>query len=97
MFITIILRRKCHGQSIGKIDSFFEDPFWVGVFEMVLDGKITVCECGITVAMPYIFVINRERKWYNWRNKLVDWRKIVMGIKEVMDVNFRGNIYCSKW
>ncbi len=57
---------------------------------MVLDGKITVCECGITVAMPYIFVINRERKWYNWR-------KIVMGIKEVMDVNFRGNIYCSKW
>ena len=23
MFITIILRRICHGQSIGKIDSIF--------------------------------------------------------------------------
>ena len=44
MFITIILRRKCHGQSIGKIDSIFEDPFWVGVFERVSEGKLSVCK-----------------------------------------------------
>ena len=44
MFITIILRRNCHGQSIGKIDSFFEEPFWVGVFERVSEGRLSVCK-----------------------------------------------------
>lgn len=44
LFITIILRRICYGQSIRKIDSFFEEPFWVGVFERVSDGKLSVCK-----------------------------------------------------
>ena len=38
------LRRNCHGQSFGKADSFFEEPFWVGVFERVSDGKLSVCK-----------------------------------------------------
>ena len=28
----------------GKLTVFFEDPFWVGVFERVADGKLSVCK-----------------------------------------------------
>ena len=28
----------------GKLTVFFEDPFWVGVFERVSDGKLSVCK-----------------------------------------------------
>ena len=38
------LRRDCHGQNFGKVDSIFEEPSWVGVFECVSDGKLFVCK-----------------------------------------------------
>ena len=28
----------------GKLTVFFEEPFWVGVFEHVWDGKLSVCK-----------------------------------------------------
>ena len=28
----------------GKLTVFFEDPFWVGVFERIYDGKLSVCK-----------------------------------------------------
>lgn len=28
----------------GKLTVFFEDPFWVGVFERVSDGRLSVCK-----------------------------------------------------
>ena len=28
----------------GKLIVFFEEPFWVGVFERVSDGKLSVCK-----------------------------------------------------
>ena len=28
----------------GKLTVFFEEPFWVGVFECVSDGKLAVCK-----------------------------------------------------
>ena len=28
----------------GKLTVFFEEPFWVGVFEHVSDGKLSVCK-----------------------------------------------------
>ena len=28
----------------GKLTVFFEDPFWVGVFERIADGKLSVCK-----------------------------------------------------
>ncbi len=28
----------------GKLTVFFEEPFWVGVFERLLDGKLSVCK-----------------------------------------------------
>ncbi len=28
----------------GKLTVFFEEPFWVGVFERVSDGRLSVCK-----------------------------------------------------
>lgn len=28
----------------GKLTVFFEDPFWVGVFERVSEGKLSACK-----------------------------------------------------
>ena len=28
----------------GRLTVFFEDPFWVGVFERISDGKLSVCK-----------------------------------------------------
>ena len=36
------LRRNCHGKSFRKADGIFEEPFGVGVFEHVPDGKLFV-------------------------------------------------------
>lgn len=27
----------------GKLTVFFDEPFWVGVFERIEDGKLSVC------------------------------------------------------
>ena len=32
------------GKVLGKLTVFFEEPFWVGVFERVLEGKLSVCK-----------------------------------------------------
>ncbi len=31
-------------ESIGKLTVYFDDPFWVGVFECIEDGKLSVCK-----------------------------------------------------
>ncbi|MBR0423602.1 MAG: YjdF family protein [Clostridia bacterium] len=31
-------------KTIEKLTIFFEDPFWVGVFEQIFDGKLFVCK-----------------------------------------------------
>ena len=28
----------------GKLAVFFEEPFWMGVFECIPDGKLSVCK-----------------------------------------------------
>ena len=28
----------------GKLTVYFEEPFWVGVFELVFDGNLSVCK-----------------------------------------------------
>ena len=30
--------------EIGSLTVFFEEPFWVGVFERISDGKLSVCK-----------------------------------------------------
>ena len=32
------------GESIGKLTVYFDDPFWVGVFERIEDEKLSVCK-----------------------------------------------------
>ena len=31
-------------RASGKLTVFFEEPFWVGVFERVSDGQMSVCK-----------------------------------------------------
>ena len=31
-------------KSCGKLTVYFEEPFWVGVFERIADGKLSVCK-----------------------------------------------------
>lgn len=31
-------------EAIGQLTVFFEDPFWVGIFERISDGKLSVCK-----------------------------------------------------
>lgn len=31
-------------KNSGKLTVFFEEPFWVGIFERVSDGKLSVCK-----------------------------------------------------
>ena len=31
------------GSDYGKLTVFFEDPFWVGIFERIESGKLSVC------------------------------------------------------
>ena len=30
------------GETVGKLSVFFDEPFWVGVFERIEDGKLSV-------------------------------------------------------
>ena len=32
------------GESSGKLTVFFENPFWVGVFERIDDGRLSACK-----------------------------------------------------
>ena len=32
------------GRSQGRLTVYFEDPFWIGIFERVSDGKLSVCK-----------------------------------------------------
>lgn len=32
------------GETVGKLSVFFEDPFWVGVFERIEDGRLSVAK-----------------------------------------------------
>ena len=31
-------------EQSGKLTVFFEDPFWVGVFERISEGRLSVCK-----------------------------------------------------
>lgn len=33
-----------HFRIIGKLTVLFEDPFWIGVFERISSGKLSVCK-----------------------------------------------------
>ena len=56
---------------LGELAVFFEEPFWIGVFECVSDGKLSVCKV-IFGAEPkdyeiYDFVL---KKYYQLRFSL---------------------------
>ena len=56
----------------GKLTVFFEEPFWVGVFERVLEGKLSVCKVTFGAEPKdyeiYDFIL---KKYYQLRFSLV--------------------------
>ncbi len=38
------MRNQKMKENKGSLTVFFEDPFWVGVFELIEDGKLFVCK-----------------------------------------------------
>ncbi len=40
----------------GKLTVFFEGPFWVGVFERISDGKLSVCKVMFGAEPQRIFM-----------------------------------------
>ena len=32
------------GETVGKLSVFYDEPFWVGVFERIEDGKLSVAK-----------------------------------------------------
>ena len=31
-------------KALGRLTVFFEKPFWIGVFERISEGKLSVCK-----------------------------------------------------
>lgn len=53
-------------KAIGNLTVFFEDPFWVGVFERVEDGRLSVCKVTFGAeprdAEVYAFLLENYRQ-----------------------------------
>ena len=50
----------------GKLTVFFEEPFWVGVFERVSDGKLSVCKVTFGAEPKDYEVYDFVLKNYYW-------------------------------
>ena len=52
--------------SMSKLTVFFENPFWVGIFERVCDGKLSVCKVTFGAEPKdsdvWLFVLNHYDK-----------------------------------
>ena len=53
-------------KGIGNLTVFFEDPFWVGVWERVEDGRLMVCKITFGAeprdAEVYAFLLENYRR-----------------------------------
>ncbi len=36
--------RRTNNKVVGKLTAYFEDPFWVGVFERIDNGKLSIAK-----------------------------------------------------
>lgn len=43
-FFAEIYGGDCMNESVGNLTIYFEEPFWVGVFERIEEGKLSVCK-----------------------------------------------------
>ena len=48
----------------GKLTVFFEDPFWVGVFERIEDGRLSVAKVTFGAAPKHYDVQEYIQKYY---------------------------------
>lgn len=50
----------------GKLTVFFEEPFWVGVYERVADGKLSVCKVTFGTESKDYEIYDFVLKNYYW-------------------------------
>ena len=48
----------------GKLTVFFEEPFWVGIFERIEDGKLSVAKVTFGAEPKDCEVQEYIQKWY---------------------------------
>lgn len=53
------------GEVTGKLTVFFEEPFWVGVFERIEDGKLSVAKVTFGAEPKDYEVQEYIRKYYS--------------------------------
>lgn len=51
-------------KTSGKLTVFFEEPFWVGVFERISDGKLSVCKVTFGAEPKDYDVLDYILKYY---------------------------------
>ncbi len=52
----------------GRLTVFFEEPFWVGVFERISEGKLSVCKVTFgTEPIDYEIYGCRQKNYYRLR------------------------------
>ena len=59
------LRRDCHEYKDRETDSIFEEPFWVGVFEQIEDGKLSVSKVTFGAEPKDCEIYEYVLKYYN--------------------------------
>ena len=52
------------GEAVGKLTVFFDEPFWVGVFERIEDGKLSVAKVTFGAEPKYYEVYDFVLKHY---------------------------------
>ena len=52
------------GETVGKLTVFFDEPFWVGVFERIEDGKLSVAKVTFGAEPKYYEVYDFVLKHY---------------------------------
>ena len=56
------------GETVGKLSVFFDEPFWVGVFERIEDGKLSVAKVTFG-AEPKDYEVQQALKLQQEQNK----------------------------
>lgn len=52
-------------KSIGKLTVYFDDPFWVGVFERIEDEKLSVCKITFRTEPKDYEILEFVLKYYS--------------------------------
>ena len=80
-------------ENIGRLTVFFEDPFWVGVFERIESGRLSVCKVTFG-AEPRDCDPKKERNTLIWKPTPMNWTKKDVMLSAIMECSNFDRWYC---